>query len=167
MRRLVSVLAVVALVAVVVEPGSAALVGRVLAFAIAITIAVPLIGRNVGMFPHEPVRSPFLPSRAKATETALPVTVTWMADEVERARTKTQHLSPSLVGRLRDVAVQRLLTKHRLNVAAPEHSERIRSMVSPVLAAVLEPGREHTEFSETPMIPAGHLPTLLSELEQL
>jgi hypothetical protein len=167
MRRVVAALSSFAIVAAFLHPGAAALISRVLAVGIALAIAIPLISNGVRQVPNEPDRSPFLPARARAVESPLPAAVTWMADEMERSRTKSTNLSASLISRLRDVGAQRLATHHRLNIEAPEHVDRICALVSPALTAVLQPGVHTTELTQIPLIPTAILPVLLSELEQL
>jgi hypothetical protein len=167
MRRAIAIMSSFAIVAAFIHPGAAALIGRALALGVALAIVIPLISNSVRQLPSEPDRSPFLPSRARAVENPLPAAVTWMADEMERSRTKSLNLSASLIARLRDVGAQRLATRHRLNIEAPENVERICAVVSPALAAVLQPGLPALEITQIPLIPTAILPVLLSELEQL
>jgi hypothetical protein len=167
MRRVIAALSSFAIVTAFVHPGAAALISRALALGVALAMAIPLVRNGVRQVPNEPDRSPFLPARARAVENPLPAAVTWMADEMERSRTKSVNLSASLIARLRDVGAQRLATHHRLDVEAPDHVERICALASPALVAILQPGLHHTELTQLPLIPTAILPVLLSELEHL
>lgn len=166
MRIAICTFALLTIALTYLEPGAAPLFARMLALSVGLCLAIAIVRRGVRMVAAEPVRSPFLPEEAKRQEAALPLSVTWVADEVHRGR-NNGNLSPVLIGRIREVASSCLLARHRLDVTSRDDANRIIALVSPPMAAILNPGVPPEEMPLPPVIPNAALPILLSELERL